>query len=307
MSVSHKCSWPCPLVFWRSAGPPSPPQLFSMHSLRPVIFDVPLSPSSPSPHTAPPRYTKQSPCVSFFPSSSMSSSCLWWPMCSTSVFSRFIFSPCLVNSPFHSSSVSCSSYLPHSPRRLHRGVSSWHPSSPSSCWWGPLLLWTAAGPARYPASIQSWHQTPPMLLLPPPLLLLFSRTCPQPSSLPLLSLPSTVASPSPSLSVLCQTLSTARSTYPRAILPCASNVFSTICLRTYIPSAALLPFPNLAVLPRSHLLLFSWSLRLNPSPTVSVLGWENNVKVPGMVLYCAVSSPLDRSKRFTLFLPWQTC
>ena len=27
----------------------------------------------------------------------------------------------------------------------------------------------------------------------------------------------------------------------------------------------------------------------------------------GMFLYSAVSSPLDRSKRFTLFLPWQTC
>ena len=27
----------------------------------------------------------------------------------------------------------------------------------------------------------------------------------------------------------------------------------------------------------------------------------------GMVLYSAVSNPLDRSKRFTLFLPWQTC
>ena len=26
-----------------------------------------------------------------------------------------------------------------------------------------------------------------------------------------------------------------------------------------------------------------------------------------MFLYSAVSSPLDRSKRFTLFLPWQTC
>ena len=41
----------------------------------------------PSPHTAPPRYAKLSRCVSFFPSSSMSSSSLWWPMCSTSVFS----------------------------------------------------------------------------------------------------------------------------------------------------------------------------------------------------------------------------
>ena len=40
----------------------------------------------PSPHTAPPRYTKLPRCVSFSPSSSMSSSSLWWPMCSTSVW-----------------------------------------------------------------------------------------------------------------------------------------------------------------------------------------------------------------------------
>ena len=30
-------------------------------------------------------------------------------------------------------------------------------------------------------------------------------------------------------------------------------------------------------------------------------------KGKGMFLYSAVSSLLDRSKRFTLFLPWQTC
>ena len=46
MPVSHTCSWPCHLVFWRSAGPPSPPQLLSTRSLRPVLFYVPLSPSS---------------------------------------------------------------------------------------------------------------------------------------------------------------------------------------------------------------------------------------------------------------------
>ena len=115
MPASHKCSWPCPLVFLRSAGPPSPPQLLYTRSLRPVLFDVPLSPS-PSPHTAPPRYTKLSPWVSFFPSSSVSSSSLWWPMCSTSVFSRSICSPCLVNSLFHSSNVSCSSCLPFATR-----------------------------------------------------------------------------------------------------------------------------------------------------------------------------------------------
>ena len=107
MPVWHKCSWPCPLVFLWSAGPPSHPQLLSTRSLRPVLFDVPLS-IFPSLHTAPPRYTKLSRWVSFFPSSSMSSSSLWWPiMCSTSVFSRLSFSACLVNKPFQSSTVSC--------------------------------------------------------------------------------------------------------------------------------------------------------------------------------------------------------
>ena len=31
----------CPLVFWRSASPPSPPQPLSTRSLRPVLFDIP--------------------------------------------------------------------------------------------------------------------------------------------------------------------------------------------------------------------------------------------------------------------------
>ena len=178
----------------------------------------------PSLHTAPPRYTKLSRWFSIFPSSSMSSSSLWWPMCSTSVFSRFSFSPCLINKPFHSSIVSCSSSVCHSspePGRLHREVSSWHPSPPSSCWWGPVLLWTAAGSTRCPASVHSWPLTPPKLLLPPPLLLLSSRTYPQPSSLPLPVLLSTVVSPSPSLWVLCQKLSLGRRT-PEPYFPVPS-------------------------------------------------------------------------------------
>ena len=67
-------------------------------------------------------------------------------------------------------------HSPPRPGRLRRVVSSWRPSSSSSCWWGTVLLWTAAGSAHCPASIQSWPQTPPKLLLPPPLLLLSSRT-----------------------------------------------------------------------------------------------------------------------------------
>ena len=62
------------------------------------------------------------------------------------------------------------------------------------------------------------------------------------------------------------TVSNAFSTNLRAILPCTSSIFSTTCV---IP---LLSW-TLAVLPRCHLLLFSWPLRLKPSPTVWVLGW----------------------------------
>ena len=47
----------------RFAITPPPPQLLSTRSLRPVLFNAPLSLSvfPPSPHTAPPRYTKLSP------------------------------------------------------------------------------------------------------------------------------------------------------------------------------------------------------------------------------------------------------
>ena len=64
----------------------------------------------------------------------------------------------------------------------------------------------SSGLSTLPWLSPSWPQTPQMLLLPPPLLLLSSRSRPQPSSLPLPVLPSTVASPSPSLWVLCQRL-----------------------------------------------------------------------------------------------------
>ena len=46
MPVSQKYPGPCNLVFLRSTGPPSYPQLLSTRSIRPVFFDVPLSPSS---------------------------------------------------------------------------------------------------------------------------------------------------------------------------------------------------------------------------------------------------------------------
>ena len=58
MPVSQEL--PCPLVFLRFTGPPSPSQLLSTRSLRPVLFEVPLS-VFPSPRTVPPRYIKLSP------------------------------------------------------------------------------------------------------------------------------------------------------------------------------------------------------------------------------------------------------
>ena len=59
-------------------------------------------------------------------------------------------------------------------------------------------------------------------------------------------------------------------------------------------------FPSLTSSSLRHSLVqLSWSLFIG-YPTVC-----KNVKV--FFLYSAVSSPLDRSKRFTLFLPWQTC
>ena len=103
-----------------------------------------------------------------------------------------------------------------------------------------------------------------MLLLTPPLLLLYARACPQPSSFPLLVLPSTVrvaitTSPCTVLKAFFQIDES------RAILPCASSPFSTIFHRTYIPSAVPLPFLNPCYSsPKSHstvlLILVSKSL-----------------------------------------------
>ena len=60
----------------------SPRDRSSLYSSTYLFLRLPVSVHCPSY-----RYTKLSPWVSFFPSSSMSSSSLWWPMCSTSVFS----------------------------------------------------------------------------------------------------------------------------------------------------------------------------------------------------------------------------
>ena len=114
-------------------------------------------------------------------------------MCSTSVFSRLSFSLCLVKKPFNSPSISYCSCLPFATRAWSSAQRS--STAMNSSGLSPIL------------TSNSWT-----LLLPPPLLLLSSRTCSQPSSLPLLVLPSTVASPSPSLWVLCQKLSPGRRT-----------------------------------------------------------------------------------------------
>ena len=64
---------------------------------------------------------------------------------------------------------------------------------------------------------------------------------------------------------------------PRAILSCTSSRFSTICLRTYVPSAVHLPFLNPCCTSRSHILLFSWSLRLKQTLYNSSRTWLSSV------------------------------
>ena len=121
----------------------------------------------------------------------MSSSSLWWPMCSTSVLSRLRFRPCLVNNPFHSNSISCSSCLSFATRARSSAQKSFFVASFITVF---LLMRsnTAMNSRRFRTlpclSPISTSKTPPMLLLPSPLLLLSSRACPQPCSLPLLVL-----------------------------------------------------------------------------------------------------------------------
>ena len=117
MPVWHKCSWPCPSVFLRSAGPPSLPQLLSTHSLRPELFDIPLSPSSRL-RTLPLLGTRNCPVGSV---SSPPARCPALPFgglraALPSSLDLLSFSPCSVNKPFHSSIVSCSSCLPFATR-----------------------------------------------------------------------------------------------------------------------------------------------------------------------------------------------
>ena len=77
-------------------------------------------------------------------------------------------------------------------------------------------------------------------------------------------------SPSPSLWVLCQKLSPGRRT-PEPYCPVHPvSSLPSVAGRTSRSAVPLSPSWTIAVLPRSHL-LFSWSLRLKPSPTVSVL------------------------------------
>ena len=97
-------------VIRRSAITPST----ALHTLAPAcsLRRTSLSLRLPVSAHCPSCVHENVPLSQFLLSSSLSSSSLWWPMCNTSVFPRFIFSPCQVNSPFYSSSVSRSSCLP---------------------------------------------------------------------------------------------------------------------------------------------------------------------------------------------------
>ena len=190
---------------------------------------------------------------------------------------RLMFSPCLVNSPFHSSSISCSSCLSFAAMRARSSAQrTFFMASFSTVF---LLMMSSAamnssGLSTLPCLNPILTKNPPMLLLPPPLLLLSSLTCPQPSSLPLLELPSTVASPSPSIWVLCQTLSPGRRTpEPHCPVPPVYSLPAGICPRMYIPSAVPLPFLDYCCSsPKSHSTLLPILASKTLSTTVSVRG-----------------------------------
>ena len=100
-----------------------------------------------------------------------------------------------------------------------------------------------------------------------------SRTFPQPSNL-------TAASGTPihrsvAITIYLGTVSKAfpgrRTPEPYCPVPPVSSLPSVSGLTSRL--LFLSPFWTNAVLPRSNLLFFLWSLRLKPSPTVSVLGW----------------------------------
>ena len=114
----------------------------------------------------------------------MSSYSLWWPMCSTSVFfSSSIFSLGLVNSPFHSSVF-----------LLMRSSTAMDSSGLSTLpFLSPILTSNSSNAPSPTATIA----------------VVFSYMT-STSSLPLLVLPSAVASPSPSIWVLSQKLSPSR-------------------------------------------------------------------------------------------------
>ena len=164
---------------------------------------------------------------------------LRWPMCSTSIFPWFIFSLCQVNSPFYSSSVSCSSSLPD-PGHLHR---SFFMASFITVF---LLMRSSTDmnnsglstlPCLSPILTSNSSDAPSPTTT---LVVVFSYT---PSTI-LTSASGTPIHHSVAITISLGTVSKAfsKSTNPRAILPCTSGIFSTICLRTYIPSAVPLPF-----------------------------------------------------------------
>ena len=142
----------------------------------------------------------------------MSSSSIWWLMRSTSVFPRFIFSPCQVNSPFYSSRVSCSSCLPFATRERSYAYRSFFMASFITVF---LLMRSSTDmnnsglsklPCLSPILTSKSSDAPSTTTL----AVVFSY---MPSTITsIMVLPSTVASPSPSLWVLCQRLSPNRRT-----------------------------------------------------------------------------------------------
>ena len=134
------------------------------------------------------------------------------------------------------------------------------------------------------------------------LLLLSSRTCP---STILTSTSGTPIHRSVAITIYLGTVSKAfsRSMNPRAILPCTSSLFSTICPRTYIPSAVPLPFLNpCCSSPKSHStlllilaskILYSAKLQyLAEKCDAPVLSWVMHITIPLPYQHCQAHPPL---------------
>ena len=208
-----------------------------------------LSPVFPSPNTAPPRY------LNLFLQLDMSSSSLWWPMCSTSVVSRLSVSPCLVSNQCHSSSVAPVCHIPPGPGCLHM----------KEFLHGILHRRLPADEVQYCYEQQrAQHAALPQSNLDLKLLRCsfpqhHSCCCRVHASTILTSASGTPIHRSDAIPPLWYCVeSFFQVDEPKShILLCTSSIFSTICRRSYIRSTVPLPFMNPCCSSQKSRLLFS--------------------------------------------------